>query len=318
MPTNPMQGTLENPFKDARVIGPTNPATYNRRNPGEVRGKPDFVMRHSELKAGGPCWSRWIEGYEDIDTEEKRWGNLVDCMFLSRETFDSRFMVHPEKYTNKKGVTSDWAWQSPTCREWRDEKNAAGITVINPEDLAEAKAAVHKLNVDGHVTALMYTAQKQVMVIATYVDDRTGLEIPVKCLIDILPHHHADKAYGRSIADLKSTKNAAQEQWTDQVARISHHSQAAFYTDMYNAAMPEERRAEFLWIIQEKDKPYQIARRRCTESTLELGRLRYRYWMEGYCRCLKTGIWTDYESPAMAQIMPGWSDVEITKPWQML
>lgn len=277
---------LQNPFTNAKITGVSVPGSEYMKQPC-ARGVPDYVMSRSDLVEFDRCPSRWRAGYKEDDTDQTRWGSLIDCMVLTPERFSLDYAVAPETYKNEKGEVKPWNWNANVCKEWREQ--AGDAEVLKSDQHAKAKTAADLLRTQMYG---LLNGDTQVAVVGEFKDKETGLVIPVKCLIDLVPE--SDGPYGKALFDLKTAASAHPRAWQRAVFERGYHVQAAMNLDLYTAATDEDR-CEFRHIIQENFEPWQIGRRLLSSEFVELGRLSYIRSLRKYAQCLKTGEWPDYE-----------------------
>lgn len=308
-------------FKDVKVIGANTPMeVYRRRDPAVPRGHKDYIMSRGELVEFARCPYKWLlGGHDDDETTATEWGTVMDAMILTPEAFRKDFVVRPEKYKAKVmrcpgcgsessaksckacgcpreevEVEKDWNENATVCGEWSDAQRKAGKTIVKHEVMEGAKKAFNMFSKDKHLTELVMCSQTQVMIVGTYVDRATGIEVPLKILLDLVPDKHHTR-YGKTLADLKTCRDAAPYAWDKAVAEHGYDTQGALYSDLYRAAFPDEERLDWRFAIQENVEPYITGRRILSEQFLEIGRSKYLNALKDYCVCLATGIWPNYD-----------------------
>lgn len=299
-------------FTSAVILGDNIVRKPDGKN-NQLRGKPSFVMSRSELIRFNQCPRRWVEGYrDDEETDEMRWGTLLDCLAIQPATFTDRFSLQPKEYpatAKKKGeeaTMKDWAPQATFCKEWKAEQILAGRTIVTQKELDKANVAVKRLRADPVIDAVIKCSAPSVLVEAVYQDEKTKQMVRLHCLLDLVPKPGSD--FATSLVDLKTTMDASRQSWRKTVFYQGYDVQAALYLDTWNA-MKQDERLEFSHIIQESSRPYIPAKRILTSEFIEIGRLKYRRALERYCKCLATGEWPDYDSDAPRQIR-GWTFTE--------
>jgi hypothetical protein len=149
------------------------------------------------------------------------------------------------------------------------------------------------------------------MATASYQDAETGIVVPLRILIDLLPA--VDSDYGKAIADLKTCGSAAVRPWNRAVFDHGYYIQSALYLDVWTLATGEDR-TDFLHIVQESYTPYQTEKRMLSAEFIELGRAKYVEALQKYCQCLKTGVWPGYEGSRLD--WRGWQLTE-PEPWMV-
>lgn len=314
---------MANPFTNAKVVGSgIDPEAYHRTD--EKRGTRNYPMSNSVLGLFEPCPARFIGGYESSDSSSKSTGNLWDTLLLSSHQFPSKYVECPATYEDIgmecpicKSVTDaktcrackcdrveirtpkPWDWGTTICKDFR--KANAGKEPVKAELMQEARAAVSTVRADESLASLIDNAQRQVMVVAEYKDPATGITIPVKALLDLVPDK--DGPFGKLLVDSKTTRNAAMRPWQRDCFQFGYGRQAAFHTDLYVAATGEDRNT-FGHIVQENIAPFHVEKRILSEEFVELGRAQYMAALALYCRCLATGDWPGYYAPV---VLDGWA-----------
>ena len=281
---------MKSGFQNCKVVGVgVNSETYHSQK-GE-RGSKDFIMSPSALKAFAECPSRWRAGYESPDSEAKQFGSLLDCLFLTPDQFKGRYAVKPATYKDaKSGDDKPWNGNSNVCKEWLADHD--GFNIVSGAELTNAENAVNRLLSDETISSYHKASDKQVHVAGEWLDAKTGLIIPVQCLIDFVPRK--DSEFQKSLGDLKSTRNAGQRPFSRWCFTAGYHIQAAFDLALYTAATGEDR-CEWIFILQENYAPFETGRRLLGQDFLDIGRQSFTYALEKYVRCLKTGEWTGYD-----------------------
>lgn len=296
-----------NPFTNAKVIGANvDAAAYHRQDESTPRGHPDFVMSRSELMLFGSCPSRWLAGYEPKDTDATDWGSLFDCLITEgREAFDKKYVVHPATVTatNTMACVKDGdsmagdavPWRA--CKESKEWKaaNGRGRQVLSPDEYDEANQACRRLLGDPIFAEFIKCSAKQVMVTAEYRDAESGLVVPWKSLIDLVPDKDHE-SFGNYLADLKTARTAEPGAWEREIDKRNYDAQAAANTDAYVAATGE-RRESFAHIIVENTFPFEPSGAYVSAAFVELGRLKIVGALRFYCQCLmkeKFPTWRDF------------------------
>lgn len=307
-----MRDETKNPFVAGKLVGVNIiPEDYHR--PNAARGAKDLVVGRSDLLEVLCNPHRWVNGYErNGETEATEWGNLMDCKVMSPQQFKDRYAIRPDNYPDEKGQMKPWHGASKWCKQWMEDH--AGKEVVSKEKNTESDNALKFLYGDAEAREFIKCSAKQVMAMAIYKDPETGVEVPVKTLIDLLPDKaHPD--FGKSIGDYKTTTNGHPFPWTRDVHKYGYTVQAAFYLDVYLAAVPGEDRLEFRHIAQESMPPWEVCKRILSQEFLEIGRRKYLEALELYAKCLATNTWPNYEREMPGRtIVNGWLIVG-PEPW---
>lgn len=303
-----MYDELPNPLTAGTVIGPIKEPAFYRGDEVE-RGDPSMVIGRSTLMEFNRNPARWKSGFKESDSDATDWGTLVDCLALTPEQFKMRYAVAPTVYIDAKTKEEKpWNWNANVCKEWREQQG--GKQVLKNSEYQAAVSAVQMLHADEEVKAMLSSSQKQVMATASYTDKETGITVPLKILIDLLPDVRSQ--WGKSIVDLKTCQCGAMRPWVRSVSEWSLDCQAALYLDVWTANTGEER-LEFRHIVQESFAPYHVTKRLLSVEFIEIGRQKYLNALQKYCQCLKTGVWPGY--PCGREI-DGWQLTE-PEPWMI-
>lgn len=307
-----------NPFKPAPkpVAYDLDPRTYHKINTGK-RGEHGFTVSRSELEEFALCPHRWLRSPERKVTDPMRWGALLDTIVLTPDKFPDIYSVAPETYLaepKKKGDSPEskpWNYNATACKEWRAHEIASGKEVATSEDASLASLASKRLREDPMIDAFLKACETQVQIFVTYTDPDTGITIPIKCMIDLMPP--IGTQFGSCIGDFKTTDSAGLRDWQRTVASQRHHYQAAMYLDAVNAATGLQYN-RFVHVVQEKDEPFETARRELSQEFLTLGRIEYRRDLAAYCRCLQRNRWPGYDDADSLEerppIIDGWRMTE--------
>lgn len=291
-------------FSNAKIVCHTaSPNQYAEEK--EERGSPKLTVRAHVLSEILRNPRRWRNGYQSPESKAKEYGELLDCLALTPMQWPRRFVVEPQTYPApashekvKKGTIAEgdplpWNNNATICKTWSDEQKRKGLTLVDFELNGKVHAALRVLQADPKASELLKSGVAQVWVAAEYKDKQTGLVVPVKCLIDLVPL--ADHPlYGEYLVDLKTSKSAAPGWFARDVYKYGYDLQAAWYLDLYNAASGEQR-IDFAHIVQENFPPYETRVPILGRRFVERGRLRYHAALEVYCRCVCSGHWPGYD-----------------------
>lgn len=294
-------------IKNAKVAGSgVNSEEYHAQT--EPRGSEKFAMSPSTIKTFAHCPSRWRDGYESPDSKAKANGNLFDCLLLTPEKFKLRYAIKPATYYDEKsGEDKPWNANSKVCKEWLADH--ADFEDVSQKEVDETHKAIERLRRDEVISKFLDASDKQVMVTAEWHDQGTGLVIPIRCLMDLVPRVGTE--FEKSLGDIKTTRSAGLRKFQRDVYNLGYHIQAAFDIDLFVAATKEDR-INWCFILQENYAPYQSGKRLLGQDFIELGRAEYARALTSYCACLKRNYWPDYDDNDEA--IQGWSLI-VPDPW---
>ena len=302
-----------NVFQNCRVAAANvDPEEYSRTD--EKRGSLAYPMSRSELLSLSACPARWRAGYIRPESKALANGNLIDVLLLQADKFVDRYVECPATYettgmrcpvclsvTDSKTcrsckcdrepvkITKEWDWKSTHCQEWKEANK--GREPVKAEAMAEARTAVQTVMADPVIADMLANAQTQLMVVGEYADKATGLVVPVKALLDIVPSSSGQ--FSKWLLDFKTSRSAAMHAWTRDCFNYGYACQAAFHSALYCAATGEDR-CTWGHIIQENVAPYHVEKRILSVEFVELGRNQYLSALALYCQCLSKNVWPGY------------------------
>lgn len=277
-------------FQNARVLGVNVDSTvYHQQS--FARGEPGFYMSPSSLKELKRCPQRWKDGYEPPESKAKDDGNLFDCLLLTPDQFQKRYAVKPATYCDEKtGEMKPWNGNSNKCKAWlADHEDFEPISAAEHE---EVSLAITRFLSDEVLRKFHADSDKQVLTTAEWHDPETGIIVPVRCLMDLVPK--VDSEFGKSLGDIKRTRNAGLHAFRRDCHKFGHHIQAAFDMDIYVAATGEDR-CNWVLLVAENYPPYQTAKRLLAQDFLDIGRAEYKAALSLYCKCIQKNFWPDYD-----------------------
>jgi hypothetical protein len=311
-------------FTNAEIVGKNVPSAQYRAEDCK-RGEPEYTMSRSDLMDFMLNPHKWLAGVPGDSTESTEWGDLMDTLILSPEQFNTLYCVAPAQYPSKGMrcpkcgmVTSakscrecgiprieiitqkDWDWNATHCIEWREKQ--AGKRIIKTDMRERADDATEVLRMHVNVMELIACSETQVMLMADYKDADTGLVIPVKCLLDLVPAKDHIRC-GKKLADFKTSLSCNPPEFEKSVFNYDYDAQAALYKDMYVAATGEDR-PDWEFVVQENKAPYEVADPLPLLSSdfLEIGRSKYAFALKFYARCLALNDFPSYSIGTRDQI----------------
>jgi hypothetical protein len=262
-------------FKSVIIRGKNVDSNRYHEGNGASRGDMDYEVSSSMLREFGNCAARWRAGYQPPDSDAKDFGSLLDTLVLTPEQFNARYAIRPETYDSGKDGEKPWNNNATICKEWNKAAEAGNQIPIKKGEWAEAMTAAKRLQDDKTIAALAACSERQVWLTGIYEDEATGLSIPVKALVDYAPKDGSE--FSQCLADLKTTRSAK----------------------------TGEERDTWCFILSENFPPYQTGRSMLSQQKVEFGRMIYGAYLAKYAKCLKTGVWPDYQTGP--GVIDGWS-----------
>jgi exodeoxyribonuclease VIII len=132
----------------------------------------------------------------------------------------------------------------------------------------------------------------------------------------LIPDQRNDKK--RICIELKTTRNASREEFPKEAANYDYHIDAAFYSDLLELFYGDNRPITFIFIAQEKRKPYTFNIFEATPQFIAQGRYEYEMLLQLYKYCLDNNYWPGYQvfcenKYGILQLkLPSWSIKDLT------
>lgn len=254
------------------------------------------------------------------ETPAQLHGNLAHCALLEPDAFDKRYVVLPEDAPRRPtAVQRNAKKPSDDTRAavaWWDEFNerTKGAKTITAEQRATAlaqAASMRALKNVFHDLGMEQLLKRGVPEVSAFWNDPdTG--VLCRCRPDLA----VDFDTGESVLpDVKTFNDATPEQFARQVARMRYYVQDAYYSDGYGYASGR-RVVAFPFIVVEDSYPYAAASYNLGDESKAQGYNEYRYLLDVYARCLKSGEWPGYADRTQTIEMPAYAltpaEVEIS------
>jgi exodeoxyribonuclease VIII len=296
-------------FRNAKVVSVgTDPKIYHAPQDAK-RGSIKYVMSRSELIEFAACPAKWRLSPVKEKTKAMAAGSVLDYLLLCvNENFRRDYAVAPKTFEDG----DPWNWARKESKAWKAAHSS--VQIVDNDDYTAALFAADRMRTDPIIGQILRDSDYQVYVIADWVDEVTGVWVKCKAMLDVVPRILT--TYDTFIFDLKRLSDASNERFDRQVYDNEWHIQAAFYTDIFNAANDHQRNCWGL-IVSETAAPFQPARRIVDAEFVDLGRTKYREALALYCQCLATDKWPGYDDmESVNRIAPGFSTASL-QPWMI-
>jgi hypothetical protein len=206
---------------------------------------------------------QWASACPREDTDELRFGRVVDILALEPERFD--------------GLCAIWRGKVRNGKEWEAFQEAnAGREILTAN--ANQKALALGRAIRESDTAREYLSGGQSKLAISW--EAEGVQC--KAQLDYAVH-------GRHLADLKTTADASREAFERSAYSLGYYGQAAFYTDAWKAATGEV--LPFFLVVAEKEPPFCVTRYALSPEALGYGRGLYRELLRRVRACRGLGVW---------------------------
>lgn len=246
-----------------------------------------------KLMAQSPAHCRYHLDYPEPSTPDQIWGTLFDIAVFDITKIDASCHVKPAFYTNKQGGEKKWNGNATECKEWIAEhqdrpiisKSDYDATLEMRQHIFEHPAVREALLTPGGKTGYSMFCE----------DAETGLQLKSR----------PDWISGNVILDLKSCQDASADGFAKTVANFGYAVQAAFYLDM--AKVLDLWMEHFVFIACEKDPPYAVAVYELDDESIEVGRRKYRKFLNRYMECVARDRWPGYPDEIQPLSLPAWA-----------
>ena len=223
-------------------------------------------------------------------TAAMMFGTAVHTMTLEPSTVAQRIAVMPaDAPTRQSNAGKDW--------HLNFQREAAGKIILSADDYkraARCASAVFASPAWGLVSRNSGIVEASLL----WMDMQSG--VPCKARPDLM------SADGMVCFDLKTTANAAREDFARQLWNLRYDIQAAFYMDGMHATndvMP----AHFVWACVEVEPPHGVAWYRMGHSDLEIARADIHNAAYRYAQCKATDTWPGYPDAVQEIRLPAWA-----------
>jgi hypothetical protein len=299
------------------------------------RGTPEYPLSAWDLLEFGRSPLRWVETAPEEDAGKVGFGELLRVMHHTPHKLDPHYMHRPETFQFSKltcpkcGSTSDartcrncnvprqqvyaekaWSANHRVCADWTDAAVKAGKRVVPHHDWEKARQACARLNADEEIAEFKRQSDEMVAISGDWLDQATGLRIPVQCLLSYVPKEgesHDDK-----VGSLCLTRDAAPAAWAASAYAQGRHVVAAFKQMLHGVAVGDPR-PHHVWVLLERDEPHVVGRRCTSPEMLNAGRQALGELMGAYAQCLKSNRWPGFD-PGAPGTADAWTPFHL-EPW---
>ena len=230
----------------------------------------------------------YLDADKETDTPAQRQGRAIHVAVLEPDSFGTTFGIFGEgsKKTTKDGKA-----------EWADLQNQFGLNNVLTYGEYEMCCAIRD-------SVRCRSACR------TLLGGEGDAELSVVWDNDgILSKARADrmswKLKGGTIVDLKSTRDAAAQDFERSIYNFGYHRQAAWYLQGFGAHKVSV--AHYTIIAVEKEPPYEAAAYRMSEPAINAGWQQLEPLLEVYRECKESGVWPGYPDVVQDIGLPRWA-----------
>lgn len=235
-------------------------------------------------------------GEEIKDSEALLFGSAYHCFVLEPDRFEKEYYVFDDSIACDAIVAKGAAEgkevknvrATKAYKEWEEsEMRVVGEkNVIQKPDFNRIKEMKSKLFSHPYAKMLLSNGEPEVGLKGT-ISTMAG-DINVKLKPDYI------KVGKHLVVDLKTARDASLDAFTKDAAKLNYHIQAAFYSDILSQ-MDNNRPYTFIFIAQEKTRPYAFNLFECSAQFISQGRYEYEMLLQLYKHCLDRNYWPGYQ-----------------------
>lgn len=245
-------------------------------------------LRTIESKTPLHYWSTSYLNPDRLEPEQKdhfAFGQAAHTLLLSESGFKEKFVVRPDQFKD---------WRKDAAKAWRDEMQAAGKTVLVPDDLKVIRHIAAQLAADPLVASgILRGAIEHSMI---WKDAKTGVWLRARP--DVIPS--ADGV----LVDLKTTTDASPESVQRSVLNFNYAMQGAL-AGLGMEATLGTKMTDFVLVWMEKKAPYAVRVSPVDPEWTYWARRQLRRAIDTFAKCIETGVWPGYEGEETIH-MPQW------------
>lgn len=275
------------------VTAPTEPGVYD--------GITDEVY-HGDRGSLSSSGARRL-----LDTSPARFRHEQDNPRAPKKEFDFGHAAHslvlgvgselreiPSKILASNGAAST-ADAKAFIAKARDENAVA----LKSDDYRQVHEMADKL-LEHPIAGPLFKGEGQPEQSLYYDDPETGIRLRAR------PDWMTSPGGRLLIVDYKSTKDANPAKFIKSVAEYGYHCQHPWYVDAVKALELDED-PPFLFVAQEKTKPYCVSVTQLDENAVELGRRRNRKAIDLYAQCVADNHWPSWDHDVYPISLPRWA-----------
>jgi hypothetical protein len=271
---------MENDFIKSAIIG---------KSPDDYYGVDAIsVSKMKKLKVS-PL--HYKEAEEVIETDAMLFGSAYHSFILEPDKFEQEYYIFDdsaiysvligEGFKSPRATKQYKEWMESEMRLIGDRKS------ISKDDYSKINAMKSRLFSHPYAKMLLTNGEPEVGLSGT-IQTTTG-EINVKFKPDYI------KSVKHIVVDLKTAADASLDGFTKAAADRDYHIQAAFYSDMVELMNNDSRPVSFVFIAQEKVKPFAFNLFEASPQFIGQGRYEYEMLLQLYKYCLDNDKWPGYQ-----------------------
>jgi len=230
--------------------------------------------------------SRYIDGIGSEQTKAMLIGSATHKAVLEPHDFDKEFVCAPDINRRTKAGKEEWS---------QFQEDNRGKDVLSTDEF-ETVMEISE-SVKSHPVASQILKGGIAETSLFHQDNQTGNLVKVR----------PDWITEDLVVDLKTSTDASPEAFSKACFNFTYHMQAAMYLDVAANVMDIQLNS-FVFIVVEKNPPYQVAVYYADSDMIKLGHAEYRAALELYSKCKADGEWPGYNANQITSIgLPAWA-----------
>jgi len=235
--------------------------------------------------------AHYKEGEPFIETPEIIFGRMYHCFILQPEKFKKDYIVFDDSKIiselKSKGIKSPKAtneykhWYGTKISEYEDK------SLIEKDDYERMIGMKDRLLQHPYAKMLISNGLPEQGLIGE-LETKAG-RIGIKLIPDLRNDNK------RICIELKTTVRASKRDFPKEAANYDYHIQAAFYSDLLELFYGDNREVKFIFIAQEKRRPYAFNIFEAGPKFIAQGRYEYELLMQLYKYCIDNNKWPGYQ-----------------------
>jgi exodeoxyribonuclease VIII len=256
----------------------------------EYHSNKDYVSA-SSLKKLKKSPAHFIEEEEVKETDALLFGSAYHCFILEPERFEKEYYIFDDSVVCgaliAKGAKSPRATND--YKAWKESEISFsdGKILIDKSDADILKAMKDKLYNHPYARMLLSNGFNEQGYFGDIETESGTIKVKFK------PDHVNENK--KIIVDLKTSMDASVDGFTRHAAELDYHIQASLYSDLMEKIAGDDRRYTFIFIAQEKKKPYAFNLFEASPQFISQGRFEYEMLLQLYKYCVDNNVWPGYQ-----------------------
>jgi hypothetical protein len=199
------------------------------------------------------------------------------------------------------GDLIDWNGNAKYCKRWYVEELKLGKLVLTQKEFDMVMGIVESVAKDEDAQSAFLAGQSEVAIFQNF---NLGGTVLRKARLDWVPDNSP------ALVDVKTTLDASPGGFPKQIMDNGYLTQAVWYLDIWNDAMPNDRREFFVFIAVEKEPPYLVCCHKVHIGCAEMQQARAinTARIQRYMACVESKTWPGYPKGFPKVEFPKWAE----------